>query len=141
MVTTDEQIEAHFYSGKAYLAKGEIDKAYNSFRSTANLTTNETGGIQVHHGRHPIPEEQTGRPPRSNVWEIINDLPAYEEWVIRSYILLADIAAAKGDYAQAKHRCSIIDNYEGDPELVELAQFKLEQVEEMERNGRVTRQQ
>ena len=138
MVTTDEQIEAHFYSGKAYLAKGEIDKAYNSFRSTANLTTNETGVESRFIMADILFQKNKLEDSKKQCLEIINDLPAYEEWVIRSYILLADIAAAKGDYAQAKASLrSIIDNYEGDPELVELAQFKLEQVEEMERNGRV----
>lgn len=27
--------------------------------------------------------------------QIINDMPAYEEWIVRSYILMADISAAK----------------------------------------------
>ena len=56
---------------------------------------------------------------------------------MRSYILLADISAAKGDFAQAKATLnSIIDNYKGDPALVELAKQKLEQIEQMEKSGR-----
>ena len=69
--------------------------------------------------------------------EIINDMPSYDEWIIRSYILIADIAAAKGDFAQAKATLnSIIDNYTGDPSLVDLAREKLAQIEQMEKSGK-----
>jgi tetratricopeptide (TPR) repeat protein len=142
MVSKDEKIEAHFYSGKSHLAKGEIDKAYTSFKETAALTTNEAGVESRFIMADILFQKNKLEDSKKQCLEIVNDLPAYEEWVIRSYILLADISAAKGDYAQAKASLrSIIDNYEGDPDLIELAKFKLEQVEEMERNARRGREE
>lgn len=139
MVTQDERIEAHFYSAKAHLAKGDINKAYGSFESTAELTTNETGVESRFIMADILFQQNKLELSKSKCLEIINELPAYEEWVIRSYILLADIAAAKGEFAQAKASLrSIIDNYQGDQELIDLAVFKLEQIEEMERNNRRT---
>ena len=46
---------------------------------------------------------------------------AYEYWSVKSYILLGDIYAEKGNTFQAKHTyLSIIDNYDGE-ELRTLA--------------------
>ena len=133
----DERIEAHYYAAKAHLAGGDIDKAYASFSEAAKLTTNETGVESRFIMADILFQKNQLEASKQQCLEIINDLPAYEEWVIRSYILLADIAAAKGEFAQAKASLrSIIENYEGDEELIELARFKLEQVEEMERNSR-----
>ncbi len=133
----DERIEAHYYAAKAHLAGGDIDKAYSSFSEAAKLTTNETGVESRFIMADILFQKNQLEASKQQCLEIINDLPAYEEWVIRSYILLADIAAAKGEFAQAKASLrSIIENYEGDEELIELARFKLEQVEEMERNSR-----
>lgn len=46
-------------------------------------------------------------------------------------------SCSKGDFAQAKATLnSIIESYTGDPDLVELAKQKLEQIEEMENRAR-----
>lgn len=136
LVTNAERIEANYYMGKAWLEKNNIDKAYDAFKKTAELTTNEQGVEARFLMADILFQKAKLEDSKTQCLEIINDMPAYEEWVIRSYILLADISAAKGDYAQAKATLnSIIDNYEGDPELIQLAKQKLEQVEEMEQSN------
>ncbi|MBC8046535.1 MAG: tetratricopeptide repeat protein, partial [Fimbriimonadaceae bacterium] len=137
LVTNNERIEANYYTGKAYLEKNNIDKAYDAFKKAADLTTNEIGVESRFQMADILFQKGKLEDSKKQCLEIINDMPAYEEWVVRSYILLADISAAKGDYAQAKATLkSIIDNYEGDPALLELTKQKLEQVEEMEKSGK-----
>ncbi len=137
LVSTDEKIEAHYYSGQAYLAKNNIDKAYDAFSKAAQLTTNELGVESRFHMADILFQKGKLDESKAKCLEIINDMPAYEEWIIRSYILIADISAAKGDFAQAKATLnSIIDNYTGNPDLVELAKEKLKEIEAMEKNNR-----
>lgn len=137
LVTNDERIEANYYTGKAYLEKNNIDKAYDAFKKAADLTTNETGVESRFMMADILFQKGKLEDSKKICLQIVNDLPAYEEWVIRSYILMADISAAKGEYAQAKASLkSIIDNYEGDPALIELAKQKLEQIEEMEKSNK-----
>lgn len=142
LVTNEERIEANYYSGKAYLAKNNTDKAYESFQKTAQLTTNVIGVESRFLMADILYQKGKLDDSKKQCLEIVNELPAYEEWVIRSYILLADISASKGEYAQAKASLrSIIENYEGDPQLVELAKIKLQQIEELEKGARRLDQQ
>lgn len=137
LVSNDEKIEAYYYSGQAQLSNNSIDKAYDAFSKAAALTTNEIGVESRFHMADILFQKGKLDESKAKCQQIINDMPAYEEWIIRSYILMADIAAAKGDFAQAKATLnSIIDSYTGDPELVQLAQQKLEQIEEMEKSGK-----
>lgn len=137
LVTNVEKIEAHYFAGQAHLGNNNIDKAYDAFSKAAALTTNEIGVESRFHMADILFQKGKLDESKAKCQEIINDMPAYEEWIVRSYILLADISAAKGDFAQAKATLnSIIDNYKGDPALVELAKQKLEQIEQMEKSGR-----
>ena len=56
----------------------------------------------------------------------INANPSSEYWLAKTFVLWADIFKSKGNTIQAKQTLqSIIDNYEGDEELIELAKQKL----------------
>ena len=137
LVTNAERIDAHYYSGQAHLANNSIDKAYDAFSKAAALTTNELGVESRFHMADILFQKGKLDESKAKCNEIINDMPSYDEWIIRSYILIADIAAAKGDFAQAKATLnSIIDNYTGDPSLVDLAREKLAQIEQMEKSGK-----
>jgi len=137
LVTNVEKIEAHYFAGQAHLGNNNIDKAYESFGKAAALTTNEIGVESRFHMADILFQKGKLDESKTQCQEIINNMPAYEEWIVRSYILMADISAAKGDFAQAKATLnSIIDNYKGDPALVELARQKLDQIAEMEKSGK-----
>jgi len=137
LVSNAERIDAHYFSGQAHLANNNIDKAYDAFGKAAALTTNAIGVESRFHMADILFQKGKLDESKAKCLEIINEMPPYDEWIIRSYILIADIAAARGDFAQAKATLnSIINNYDGDPALVELARQKLEQIEEMEKAGR-----
>ena len=56
----------------------------------------------------------------------INANPSSEYYLAKAFILWADIFKSKGNTLQAKQTLqSIIDNYEGDEELIETARQKL----------------
>ena len=60
----------------------------------------------------------------------------YPYWVARSVILLSDILAEKGDLYNARAALeALLENYNEDPELVQTARTKLEQLETLISRG------
>ena len=63
------------------------------------------------------------------------EIPAHPYWLVKSFILLADIYAEKGNLFQAKATLqSIVDNYKGDQKLMDEASQKLALVKKAEAN-------
>ena len=61
----------------------------------------------------------------------INANPSSEYWLAKTFVLWADIFKSKGNVLQAKQTLqSIVDNYDGDEELIETAKQKLLQLTE-----------
>jgi TolA-binding protein len=57
----------------------------------------------------------------------VKDLPNYDYWVTKTFILLADNYVALKDTFQAKATLqSVIDNYKGDDDILPTAKQKLE---------------
>ena len=66
------------------------------------------------------------------IFELINNLPSYEYWIAKAFILLSDNYVATGNLYQAKHTLkSVIENYEG-IDLVLEAQRKMAEIQELE---------
>lgn len=66
-------------------------------------------------------------------FRILDVFAGYNDWVARSFILLADVYMVKEDFYQAKVALNnVLDNYEGDPEILAEAEDKLEMIEQLE---------
>jgi tetratricopeptide (TPR) repeat protein len=62
-------------------------------------------------------------------YTIIQQEPSFEIWVVKSFILSADIFMATGNLHQAKATLtSIVENYEGDQKILDEAKEKLQKV-------------
>ena len=62
------------------------------------------------------------------------EIPSYPYWLVKSFILLADIYAEKDNLFQAKATLqSIVDNYKGDQALLDEAKRKLQLVKDAEK--------
>jgi len=60
---------------------------------------------------------------------LVKDLPNYDYWVTKTFILLADNYVALKDNFQAKATLqSIIENYKGDDDILPTAKQKLDQL-------------
>jgi hypothetical protein len=58
---------------------------------------------------------------------LINNLPSFDYWVAKSFILLADNYLALKDEFQAKSTLqSVLDNYTGDDDILPTAKEKLD---------------
>jgi hypothetical protein len=60
---------------------------------------------------------------------LVKNLPNYDYWVTKTFILLADNYVALNDTFQAKATLqSIIDNYKGDDDILPTAKQKLDKL-------------
>jgi TolA-binding protein len=65
-------------------------------------------------------------------YNVIQQEPSYEEWVVKSFILSSDIFVKKGNLVQAKATLeSIVNNYTGDESILQEAKDKLQAVMEL----------
>ncbi|HYH57347.1 MAG TPA: hypothetical protein VD772_12085, partial [Anseongella sp.] len=127
--STNERNMAHLYAGKSYLARGEAARALEEFRAASKTAKTAVAAeakyleaqIQNTSGDYDASEK--------SCFEVINNMPNQDYWVARSFVLLADNYAKKGNIFQARSTLqSVIDNYQGDDDIVPSAKQKLEEI-------------
>lgn len=113
-----------------YYKEQMFDSAYVWFDSVRRLTELEPGvearyyiaQILYMQGKHDSSIDMC--------LEIAEHVPAYEKWIVRAYLLIAENLIAKKDYYQAQATLrSLIDNYPRDDEIRAKATELLKEVE------------
>jgi predicted negative regulator of RcsB-dependent stress response len=75
------------------------------------------------------------------VYDLVDEMPSYDYWLAKSFILLADNYVKLGNVFQAKRTLqSVIDNHEGE-ELKNIAIRRLEAINLQEGNQNQDQQQ
>lgn len=134
---TDEQkAVASYYIGKIALDNKQYDEALQAFNAVTRMSDNE----QTAESRYLI----------AYIYYLRRDLDVaqqlclnantessnYPYWVAKSVILLSDILAEKGDFFYARAALeSLIENYDGDEELINIAKAKLQKLQQEESNN------
>lgn len=132
---SDEWVnEAYMTVGKSALSVDSTSTAKSAF---SHLTDNLQNELAVE-AKYLIAEieynEGNLKEAENILFEIINQVPSYDYWIGKSFILIADIYLQRDNVAQAKATLnSIIDNYNVDlksdqPNLVEIAKKKLDKI-------------
>ncbi len=111
--TAEQLNEAHLVYGKVLMESREFASALNEFKALSKIT-NSAMGAEAKYLTALISNLQNNyKESQKKCFEVINQVPAYDYWVAKSFILLADNYVALGDNFQAKHTLkSIMDNYE-----------------------------
>ena len=133
LLSTDEVSEemineAHITLGRSYFALDDLDLARFEYNITSKLARNEWAAEALYH--LALIDYQTGHltDAENEVFELADKYAAYDYWVAKGFILLADVYIKQDNIFQAKQTLqSIIDNYEG-PELKKLASEKLDEI-------------
>lgn len=132
--STNDQNAAHLYAGKSYLALGQTDRALEEFRAASRTAKTAEAAeakyleaeIQNIAGDYDASEK--------TCFEVINNMPNQDYWVAKSFILLADNYAKRGNVFQARSTLqSVIDNYQGGDDIVPSAKLKLEAINAAEK--------
>lgn len=125
----EDKLRAGLYAGKANLVIGDTVAAAKEFTAVAGKTETivaaeakyNLAALQYARGEYKISQK--------TAFEVINKMPSYDYWVAKSFILLADNYLALKDEFQAKSTLqSIIDNYEGEDDVLPTAKQKLDAI-------------
>lgn len=137
--TKRDKAEANYYKGKIAMKSQSYVRAENAFNQVKALIDN-VWAAEAHYQIAYILYERRQLDKAQELALDFNTLyPDYIDWYARSIILLADIFAEKGDLFNAKASLeSVIDNYEGDQDIIDTAKTKLKKVKELEaKNSRI----
>ncbi|WP_207428662.1 tetratricopeptide repeat protein [Pedobacter sp. SYSU D00535] len=127
--SNEDKLLAGLYAGKAYMAKGDTTTAVKEFTEVSTKTTTATAAeakynlalIQHMKGQYKASEK--------TIYELSNKMPSHDYWIAKSFLLLSDNFVAMKDTFQAKATLqSLIDNYEGNDEIIPTAKEKLNQL-------------
>jgi TolA-binding protein len=127
--SAEDKAKANLYAGKAHMLKGDLKTARKEFdEAVSNSQTivgaeakYSIGKLQYEAGEYKAAQE--------TAFDLIKNMPSYDYWVARSFILLADCYTKLKDEFQAKSTLqSIIENYEGDDDILPAAKERLEKI-------------
>ncbi len=128
--STEEDIaKAHLYSARAMLKEGdpvsatkELDLAAVSSKSAVGAEAKYLIGQQQYENKEYDKAQKTA-------FEVINNMGEQDYWVAKSFLLLADTYAKKGDKLQARSTLeSVIENYEEDDDVIPSAKERLQKL-------------
>lgn len=127
--TEAEIATAHLYSAKAYEQEGNAESALKELNLAA-LKSKATASAEA---RYRVAELQYAKKQytkaQESAFDVINNMDNNDYWVAKSFILLADTYARKGDAVQARSTLeSVIENYEGDDDIIPEAKDRLQKL-------------
>ena len=129
-LSPDDRQEAWFIKASSAMQTGDRDKAREAFEKVAEITENRLAAearynlalITFQQGYYEEAEEE--------IFSYTGKLSAYDYWLAKILLLLADVYIETDNAFQATHTLnSIIENYDGD-DLREEAREKLAFIEE-----------
>ena len=125
----EEKNSSDLYTGKAYLIKADTVQAIKSFGNVVAKTKT----VAAAEAKYNLAQLQFAKgdfkTSQKTCFDLINNMPSYDYWVAKTFILLADNYLALKDKAQAKSTLlSIIEGYEGKDEIVATAKEKLAKI-------------
>ncbi len=132
----EDKFKTGLYAGRAYLQKGDTTNAVKEF----DYTVANTKTISAAEAKYNVAsiEHLKGhyKASQKTCFELIKDLPNYDYWVTKTFVLLADNYVALKDNFQAKATLqSVIDNYKGDDDILPIAKQKLESLSTGQKSG------
>lgn len=125
----EDKVKSGLYAGLAYLQKADTTAALKELDYTVANTKTVTAAeakyniakIEYNKGRYKVSQK--------TCFDLVKDLPNYDYWVTKTFLLLADDYVGLKDNFQAKATLqSVIDNYKGDDDILPLAKRKLDEL-------------
>jgi tetratricopeptide (TPR) repeat protein len=125
--------EINLIQGKYLLEQSQYAQALSKFSTVAgNAKATSIGAEAKYLAAYAKFLLQNFADAEKEIFDLSEKFSAFDFWVAKGFILLADVYTAQNDNFQAKHTLkSIIDNYEGE-DLKNIARQKLQKIEEEE---------
>lgn len=131
-VNASAQNKASLYLGKTALARGDYESAKDEFLNTLNAAEDEYGAEAKYLLGYVQYLEKNYQQSYETLLGLNKDFSSYEEWVGRSFLLIADLFIAQDNFFQAKATLqSLIDHFPLQ-HIRDQARVKLTEAERME---------
>jgi len=131
-INAGAQNKASLYLGKTAMARGDFDGAKDEFLNTLNSARDEYGAEAKYLLGQIFHTQKEYKQCYETLISLNNDFSAYEEWVGKSFLLLADNYAVQDDVFQARATLqSLIDKFPSQG-VKDEARKKLKALEEKE---------
>src|SRR5690554_6661591 len=127
---TEEEIAmAHLYDARLMLQEGKTEPAMQELSLAAQKSQKAVGAeARYRLGQLQYENKQYDKAEKT-AFDVINNMASHDYWVAKSFILLADAYAGKGNKFQAKNTLeSVIENYEGSDDVIPLAKERLKKL-------------
>lgn len=123
--------EARLLSGLSYLQRNDLGSAKADLLIVSKRTNSEMTAQSKYYLALIEYKQANYKESQKLIFEIQKQVPSYDYWIAKGFILLGDNYLAQRDTFQAKETyISIVDNYEKDPtdpdDLKEIARQKLQ---------------
>ncbi|MCL7987100.1 tetratricopeptide repeat protein [Sphingobacterium sp. lm-10] len=127
--TDDELAMAHLYTAKAKQKSGDKESAMKELNLAAQKSQSAASAeARYLVGLKQYEDKQYDKAEKS-AFDVIENMDSQEYWVAKSFILLADTYARKGNTLQARSTLeSVIENYTEDDDIVPSAKERLQKL-------------
>lgn len=128
--SSDEDIaKANLYTARSMLRQGEVAPAIKELNLAALRSQTAVGAEARYRVGQLQYEAKEYDKAMESAFDVINNMGSHDYWVARSFILLADAYAGKGDDFQAKSTLeSVIENYEEKDDVIPSAKERLQKL-------------
>jgi TolA-binding protein len=131
-VSAGAQNKASLYLGKSAMARGDNETAKDEFLNTLNTAQDEYGAEAKYSLALIFYNEKQYKQAYETLISLNNDFAAYEEWVGKSFLLLADNFVATGDLFNARNTLqSLVDKFPGQ-QVKDQAKAKLLEIDKLD---------
>jgi tetratricopeptide (TPR) repeat protein len=138
-ISNDIIYEAHYIIAKSMYAQQKFDDALAEFRVVANSTKNELGAESQYYIALVYHTKGDFKIAEKSIYDLINSEVNSPYWVTKSLLLLADNYVAQKDNFQAKTILNSVLTDSDIPELIKLAQEKLDKINADEAAAKVVK--
>ena len=130
-LTKPEETDVYYYRAKSYLALNEDVKAVEDLEKLAADTRNEKGAEAAYLlGAYYFANNNYDQAEKQ-AFKMIDSATPHQYWLARTFILLSDVYAAKGDNFQAKQYLqSLKNNYSGKDNISEMIEERFQKLGE-----------
>lgn len=127
-VSEELSSEAHYDIAQTYLSMQKLDEAQSEFQSVVNSSKAEIAAESKYNVANIFYLKKEYKQSKKVVFELINGDGDYPYWVTKAMIVLADDYVALNDNFQAKGMLKGVIDESDIPELIKIAQEKLDKI-------------
>jgi tetratricopeptide (TPR) repeat protein len=126
-------IEANMTLGRIQLVENNLNTAYFHFSYVAKESRNALGAEAQYNLAHINFLQVQYDSCRERIFDLNDNFAPYEFWVVKGFILLADVYTIEKDFFQARATLQgILDSYKGTKTIIEECNVKMKKIDELE---------